>query len=202
MTHPRRSFSTSPAALPPVGRPELQSPVCTEPAPPSSSATLPRSPSLPPPSSSTSAFLFLYLCPPRTVLSPASLSPGRSAPPPSPPPCLLDQRPGDGTTRKAGFKIIMARAILITVARTTTISGWHYHYHYKSIVRGAATPPTTTAVRTPLLPVRLISHCTYRPLCEPTIDVRSGLCKDIATPKIYLRWRRDMQYLPLIIILN
>lgn len=45
--------------------------------------------------------------------------------------CFLDQRPGDGTTRKAGFKIIMARAILITVARTTTISGWHHHYHYR-----------------------------------------------------------------------
>lgn len=170
------------ARRPPVGRPELQSPVCTEPAPPSSSATLPRSPSLPPPSSSTSAFLLLYLCPPRTALSAASLPrPFRTTP--SATPCLLDQRPGDGTTRKAGFKIIMARAILITVARTTTISGWHHHYHNKSVVRGAATPPTTTAVRTPLLPVRLISHCTYRSLCEPAIDVRSGLCEDTAALK-------------------
>lgn len=101
---------------------------------------------------------------------------------PSATPCLLDQRPGDGTTRKAGFKIIMARAILITVAQTTTISGWHHHY--KSVVRGAATPPTTTAgVRTLLLPIRLISHCTYRPLCEPAIDVRSELCKDTVAPK-------------------
>lgn len=142
MTHPSRPFSTSSAAPPPpsVGRPELQSPVCTEPAPPSSSATLLRSPSLPPPSSSTSAFLFLYLCPPRTVLSPASPRPFHR---PAATACLLDQRPGDGTTRKAGFKIIMARAILITVARTTTISGWHHHYHY---VRRTATLPTTTAV--------------------------------------------------------
>lgn len=113
----------------------------------------------------------------------ASLSPPVVPHYPSATPCLLDQRPGDGTTRKAGFKIIMARAILITVARTTTISSWHHHYHYKSVVRGAATPPTTTAVRTLLLPVRLISHCTYRPLCEPAIDVRSGLCEDMTAPK-------------------
>lgn len=175
------------ARRPTVGRSELQSPVCTKPAPPSSSATLPRSPSLPPPSSSTSAFLFLYLCPPRTALSPAFPPPPVVPHYPFATSCLLDQRPGDGTTRKAGFKIIMARAILITVARTTTISGWHHHYYYKSVVHGVATSPTTTVVCTLFLPVRLISHCTYRsPLYEPAIDVRSGLCKDTVASKYTL----------------
>lgn len=171
-------LAAPPPPSPSVGRPELQSPVCMELTPPSSSATLPRSPSLPPPSSSTSAFLFLYLCPPRTALSPASL-PRSFCTTPSATPYLLDQRPGDGTTRKAGFKIIMARAILITVARTTTISGWHHHY--KSVVRGAATPPTTTAAyASPPYPFDISLHVS--PFMR-AIDVRSELCKDTVAPK-------------------
>lgn len=138
MTHPRRSFP--PAYHPTVGRPELQSPACTELQPRSvllghlASVTVTAAAIL----SSTSAFLFLYLCPPRTT----ALSPAFHPPPsfparlfhrrPSATACLLDQRPGDGTTRKAGFKIIMARAILITVARTTTISAWHHHYYTRA----------------------------------------------------------------------
>lgn len=98
----------------------------------------------------------------------------------SPPvvPHPLDQRPGDGTTRKAGFKIIMARAILITVARTTTISGWH-HYYYKSIVHAAATPPTTTAIRTsPPSPFDISLHVSpfmrARHRCKERIMRRYG----------------------------
>lgn len=132
MTHPRRGPSPPhprrPQSVVPNFNPQRARRAG---APPSSSAVLPRSPSLPPPSSSTSAFLFLYLCPPGNALSPAfpppALFPPGSFRHPSAASCFLDQRPGDGATRKAGFKIIMARAILITVARTTTISGWHYH---------------------------------------------------------------------------
>lgn len=155
-------------------------------APLSSSAVLPWPPSLPPPSSSTSAFLFLYLCPPRNALAGLPFSPVpapvRSFHHPSAASCLLDQRPGDGTTRKAGFKIIMARAILITVARTTTISGWHYHYHYHYEHRPRHCNATDYKRCTLFLPVRLISHCTYREVFvqySSAIDVRSGLCEDI-----------------------
>ena len=146
MTHPRRSFSTLPAAPPRLVVPNFN-PQCARsqprrpPRPPCLGRRHCRRHPLPPPPSCSSTYVHYG------PLSRQPLSPGRSAPPPSATPCLLDQRPGDGTTRKAGFKIIMARAILITVARTTTISGWHHHYYYKSIVHAAATPPTTTAIR-------------------------------------------------------
>lgn len=190
MTHPRRSFSTSPAAPPPPSPPSLPGWSSRTSIPSvhgANPAVLFSHPAL---VAVTAAAILFHLRLPvplpmsTTDRSLASLSsPVVLHHPSANPLCLLDQRPGDGTTRKAGFKIIMARAILITVARTTTISGWHHHY--KSVVRGAATPPTTTAaaLRTLLLPIRLISHCTYRPLCESAIDVRSGLCKDTAAPK-------------------
>lgn len=174
MTHPRRSFSTSPAA-PWLVVPNFN-PQCAwnqprrSPQPPCLGHRHCRRHPLPPPPSCSSTYVH------HGPFSHQPLFPGRSAPPFRHP---LPPGPGDGTTRKAGFKIIMARAILITVARTTTISGWHHHY--KSVVHGVATSPT--AVRTLLLPVRLISHCTYRSLCEPAIDVRSGLCKDTAALK-------------------
>lgn len=182
MTHPRRSFSTSPAAPLPGWSSRTSIPSVHGANP----AVLFSHPALVAVTAAAAILFHLRLPVPlpmsTTDRSLASLSsPVVLHHPSANPLCLLDQRPGDGTTRKAGFKIIMARAILITVARTTTISGWHHHC--KSVVRGAATPPTTTAVRTLLLPIRLISHCTYRPLCESAIDVRSGLCKDTAAPK-------------------
>lgn len=102
MTHPRRSFP--PAYHPTVGRPELQSPACTELQPRSvllghlASVTVTAAAIL----SSTSAFLFLYLCPPRTTALSPAFHPPPSLPRPSVPPSSLRHRlpPGPTTRRR------------------------------------------------------------------------------------------------------
>lgn len=157
MTHPRRPFSTSPA-LP--GRSSRTSIPSVHGASPAILLGHPASVTV------TAAAILFHLRLPvllpmsttyRSLAGLPSFPPGRSTN--SATSCLLDQRPGDGTTRKAGFKIIMARAILITVARTATISGWHhrrcccccyhyqYYYYHFNQRRAATQPPTTMTAR-------------------------------------------------------
>lgn len=147
MTHPCWPFSTSPTATGRSSRTSIPSVHETSPR-----ALLGHHASV---TVTATAILFhrrlpVPLCSPPTlaILPSAFHQPTATS-------CLMDQRPGDGSTRKAGFKIIMARAILITVARTTTVSGWHHYYHYAMMI--SVTPPTTLLVYL----FHLISHCTY-----------------------------------------